>query len=403
MLQLNKQTIFVPNQITMEILSFATSADTSNVDLERGIIFNVKEANLGLNKNGYYFTEELLNGLAVQGNSGDGIKARFGHPSNGIESLGTFIGRKKNFRFEESGLYADLHLDPLTKNTMVNGVSTFDFITQMAERNSDLIGMSVVFTASVTETEIDGVNHLVPILDTFTASDLVDEPAATASLFNSNNKSNNKTMSEKFNTVLENIKLSFSNALESLKPTEAVAEEIVSEIVAEVVDTLDTGIQITIDTDESDVPKVSDRVVLTEDGQDLPNGEHVTESGSVVTVEEGLIVELEEVEEEEVSLEAKFSALENDSLKFQESVTEFMTFSTEAFQTTISTLKETLDSQELAFSEMKIEAEESKAAYVKLASSVTSVTPPNVVAEELPTVKSEGIVADYLANRGKRN
>ena len=114
-------------------------------------------------------------------------------------------------------------------------------------------------------------------------------------------------------------------------------------------------------------------------------------------------VELEEVEEEEVSLEAKFSALENDSLKFQESVTEFMTFSTEAFQTTISTLKETLDSQELAFSEMKIEAEESKAAYVKLASSVTSVTPPNVVAEELPTVKSEGIVADYLANRGKRN
>lgn len=398
------------------ILSFAHSTDTSNVDLERGAIFNVKEANYGLNKNGYFFTEELLNGLAEQGNAGQGIKCSLGHSIQGVESLGSYIGRKMNFRVENNALYSDLYLDHITKETLINGTTVFSFVTQMAERNPDMLGMSVVFTASVTETEIDGVNHLVPILDTFTASDLVDEPAATNHLFNSNNKSNHKTMSEKFNEVLENIKLSFSNALESLKPTEAVAEEVViEEVVAEVVDTLDTGLQITIDTDESDVPKVGDKVTLTEDGQDAPNGVHLTESGSEVTVEEGLIVELKEVEEEEpiaeeeepiaeeVPMEARFSALENDSLKFQESVTEFMTFSTEAFQATIATLKETLDSQELAFSEMKIEAEESKAAYVKLASSVTSVTPPNVVSEELPAVKSEGVVADYLANRGKRN
>jgi hypothetical protein len=167
------------------ILSNAHQAEVSNIDIEAGVINGVKEADYGLNKNGYFFTEELLNGLMTQGNAGDGVKARFGHPTQGLESLGTYIGRKKNFRIENSALYSDLHLDPLTKDTMVNGTSTFNFIIKMAQSNPDMLGCSVVFSASVEEVEIEGATQLVPQLIKFTASDLVDEPAATNHLFNS--------------------------------------------------------------------------------------------------------------------------------------------------------------------------------------------------------------------------
>ena len=73
------------------ILTNSTHEAVSNIDLENGIIYSVKEADYGLNKNGYFFTEELLNGLLTQGNAGDGIKSRFGHPMAGVESLGKFI------------------------------------------------------------------------------------------------------------------------------------------------------------------------------------------------------------------------------------------------------------------------------------------------------------------------
>jgi len=383
-----EQLIFSDNNLT---------TDVSNIDLEAGIIFAVKEADYGLNKNGYFFTEELLNGLMEQGNAGEGVKARFGHPMAGVEALGTFIGRKKNFRIENGNLHADLHLDPITKSTIVNGISTFDFIMQMAQNNADMLGCSVVFSASVEEVEIEGATQLVPQLIKFTASDLVDEPAATNHLFNS--KTNKITMSKKITEIIENVKLTFNTALEGLKTT---TEEVV---VAEVVETLDTGLQVTIETDETDVPKEGDAVTLTEDGTPAPDGEHLTASGLTINVLEGLIVSIVEAEELEVvedeSVETQLNSLQKDFLQFQESTTEFMTFSAESYKSALATMKEASDVQALAFSEMKLQAEESEAKYNVLASSIESPSAGVVIKEELPTVKSEGVVADYLANRAK--
>tara|TARA_R100000541_G_scaffold38661_2_gene46438 strand:- start:624 stop:1814 length:1191 start_codon:yes stop_codon:yes gene_type:complete len=381
--------------------------DVSNIDAEAGIIYGVKEAEGGLNKNGYYFTEELLNGLMSQGNAGEGIKARFGHPTQGLESLGTYIGRKRNFRIENGSLYADLHLDSLTKDTMVNGTSTFNFIIQMAKNNPDMMGCSVVFSASTDTKEINGETFNVPSLVKFTASDLVDEPAATNHLFNS--KTNTKTMSEKIQNILEGVKLTFNTALEGLKTT---TEEVV---VSDVVDTLDTGLQVTIATDETDVPKIGDAVTLTEGGEVALDGVHVTASGLEITVVDGLISEIVEVEAEEEeeeteeelevveeeSLETQFNSLQKDFIQFQESTKEFMSFSAESYKTALSAVKESSDVQALAFASMKLQAEESEAKYQVLASSIESPAADSVNKEVLPTVKSEGVVADYLAKRVK--
>ena len=78
-----------------------------------------------------------------------------------------------------------------------------------------------------------------------------------------------------------------------------------------------------------------------------------------------------------------------------------MTFSAESYKSALATMKEASDVQALAFSEMKLQAEESEAKYKVLASSIESPSAGVVIKEELPTVKSEGVVADYLANRAK--
>merc|ERR1711935_1311900 len=104
---------------------------------------------------------------------------------------------------------------------------------------------------------------------------------------------NTKTMSEKIQNILEGVKLTFNTALEGLKTT---TEEVV---VSDVVDTLDTGLQVTIDTDETDIPKVGDAVTLTEGGEVAPDGVHVTASGLEIETEEGLIVSIKEEEAEE--------------------------------------------------------------------------------------------------------
>jgi len=377
------------------------SVEVSNIDLETGIIFGVKEASLGLNKNGYYFNEELLSALAEQGNSGEGIKARFGHPMQGLESLGTYIGRKKNFRIENGSLYADLHLDPLTKDTLVNGTSTFNFIIQMAQNNPDMLGCSVVFQASLSEVEIDGETQLVPSLIKFTASDLVDEPAATDHLFNS--KSINNSDMNKLQKAIEVLKLSFNTAIETLNNE----EEPQNEVVAEVVETLDTGLQVTIDTDETDIPKVGDAVTLTEGGEPAPDGEHVTASGLTITTVDGLITEIAEEEAEEPAAEepmeepAAEEVLENsvtlESLSatvsaIESKTAEFMNETTDQLAKALEVITAAGEARDLAFSEMKKKQ-------TILASSIESKGLESASTESLPNSKALNEVDAYLASR----
>tara|TARA_R100000541_G_scaffold26959_1_gene36295 strand:+ start:435 stop:1619 length:1185 start_codon:yes stop_codon:yes gene_type:complete len=383
--------------------SSENTAEVSNIDSEAGIIYGVKEASLGLNKNGYYFTEDLLSSLAEQGNAGEGIKARFGHPTQGLESLGTYIGRKKNFRIENGSLYADLFLDPLTKDTLVNGTSTFNFIIQMAKNNPDMLGCSVVFQASLSETEIEGETQLVPSLVKFTASDLVDEPAATDHLFNS--KSINNSDMNKLQKAIEVLKLSFNTALETLNNEEAPQNEVVSEVV----ETLDTGLQVTIDTDETDIPKVGDAVTLTEGGEVAPDGVHVTASGLEIETEEGLIVSIKEEEaeepvaEESVEEPAVEEVLENsvtlESLSetvsaIESKTAEFMNETTEQLVKALEVITAAGEARDLAFSEMKERQ-------TVLASSIESKGLEFATKEVLPKSEKLNEVDAYLASRKK--
>lgn len=156
-----------------------------NVDRENGILKNTCIAQYGENKNDSFFDEPFLADLVKIGNEADGIKSRFGHPNMCSTSFGSFIGRYKNFNIQNKNVYADLYLDPVTKKTQVDGkgIMMFEYITDMAESNPDMFGNSIHIYSELYENEVDGKNRVLHKLDKFKACDLVDEPAATDTLF----------------------------------------------------------------------------------------------------------------------------------------------------------------------------------------------------------------------------
>lgn len=152
----------------------------------------------GIDKDSGYFGTDFLNALVEHGNAqSKGVKSRFGHPNMCKTTLGTFIGRYKNFKTvtenDRLKAIADLHLDPITKKTQVEGqgISYFDYITDMAENNPDMFGNSIHFTGGSewTGIELEGETKEVEkySFGSLVASDLVDSPAATHELFKSSN------------------------------------------------------------------------------------------------------------------------------------------------------------------------------------------------------------------------
>lgn len=165
-----------------------------NVDADNGILKNVEIAKFGKNKNDSYFSEEFLNDLVANGNAQkNGVKSRFGHPNMCATSLGTFIGRFKEFELRDQKVYANLYLDPITKDVQVEGkgISMFDYIVKMAASNPDMFGNSIVVMCDFEMIQLEneeGKKEMVEslILKEFVSSDLVDDPAATDALFSSN-------------------------------------------------------------------------------------------------------------------------------------------------------------------------------------------------------------------------
>jgi hypothetical protein len=165
------------------------NSSTINVDRENDILKNVSIANFGKNKNESYFDEKFISDLVEKGNAQtQGVKSRFGHPSMCATSLGTYIGRYKNFNIQDGNCFADLYLDPITKKTQVEGkgIMMYDYIMDMAESNPDMFGNSIHITHVRNEnpTLVEGFEVLE--LNDITSSDLVDDPAATNALFSSN-------------------------------------------------------------------------------------------------------------------------------------------------------------------------------------------------------------------------
>lgn len=303
-------------------------AKAQRIDTEKGVIYGVVLAQEGLNKNGTYFSERFLNELKAKGDERGYIKARFGHPTMCNNSLGSYIGRYKNFRVEDGKIFGDLFLDDITKDTNVEGrgITMFDYIMRMAQGNSEMFGNSIVILANyVTEEyeengekkEADG-HELVEWI----SSDLVDDPAATDSLFHSSNDlgvrfaeflDENPEVFEILDKKPEVLEDFFSryeaymnrknnkNNMEKKKGVFARAlMALFGKSLFDIDLTLANGDIITVET-EAEEPTVGDKVKQKTDGGEevekpLADGEYLLKDGRTLIVAGGVIKEIKEKE-----------------------------------------------------------------------------------------------------------
>lgn len=163
------------------------SLDT--IDEHTGVIKGVTIAREGIAKgHGVYLDSKFISRVAELGNEAEqGIKVRFGHPNMCSDALGTYLGRFKNFRVVEDKVYADLHMDEIAKKSPKGDL--YSYVFGMARSNPDMFGNSIVFRAGESRFEEEMGENEEVITKEYTsivalhASDLVDTPAATESLF----------------------------------------------------------------------------------------------------------------------------------------------------------------------------------------------------------------------------
>lgn len=281
------------------------------VDRELGVIHDVVIVQEGVDKDSGYFDTDFINALVNGGNAqSKGVKSRFGHPNMCKTTLGTFIGRYKNFRVitedDKQKAIADLHLDEITKKTQVEGqgISYFDYICDMAEKNSDMFGNSIHFKADVEyiDYEMNGEAQTVEryIYESLVASDLVDSPAATDELFKSSDDfgvlgtqfldenpaifkalEDNPTLIEDFFKRYKSY-LKHMNILKKVKQAVGKTKDVDL--------TLADGSIATVQTD-NEKPQVGDSVVDSE-GTPLADGEHLLPDGGKMVTEGGKITEM---------------------------------------------------------------------------------------------------------------
>ena len=183
-------------------------AKPESVNSEKGFISRVKVCTAGeALGHSVSLDNEFIDKVIDFGNEKkQGLKARFGHPSMCSTSLGTFLGRFKNFRAETTSrvsgeqaytAVADLFLSNEAKNTP-NG-DLFSYVSGMAENESDMFGTSIVFAPGkeyrknesgekvFAVDDYDGEDELseelfVECSELF-ACDCVDDPAANDGMF----------------------------------------------------------------------------------------------------------------------------------------------------------------------------------------------------------------------------
>lgn len=175
-------------------------AGTPNVDFANDIISNVVLVQEGEAKgHGVWLDAKFINDIAKQGAAVDGgVKSRFGHPMMCGNSLGDFIGVYKNFssrrHYGRMQALADLHLDrSVADKSPKYDKSLVDYVMHFAASKPDMFGNSIVFSGAEDDREVkEGgkkIKKTFMILNDagFTASDVVDDPAATDGMFSEYN------------------------------------------------------------------------------------------------------------------------------------------------------------------------------------------------------------------------
>ena len=118
---------------------------TGNVDRGREVIEDVAIVQEGEAKgHGFQLDADFVRDVVRQGNEAGskGIKARFGHPTMSATSLGTFLGRFKNFREDtidgKALARADLFLSRAAKDTPSG--NRYDYVLTLAEDDAKAFG-----------------------------------------------------------------------------------------------------------------------------------------------------------------------------------------------------------------------------------------------------------------------
>lgn len=297
--------------------SFSSTGNV-NVDRENGVIKNTKIAMYGRNLNDSFFDNDFLNGLVKQGNANEsGIKCRFGHPNMCATSFGTYVGRYRNHRLDNGIVFADLFLDPVTKKTQVEGkgITMYEYIMDMAESNPDMFGNSICVFADEERVKIDGNIENVLILDKYRACDLVDDPAATDTLFSQNPDdlglkitkffdenpqvmhmiANSPEIVESFfQRYLAYFERNFNkiDTMKFKKRDAGLFSKLFGGKKFDIDITLADGSIVTVKTD-ADTPAVGDEVVDA-DGKSVEDDTHVTADGTEITTVGGKITEIKD-------------------------------------------------------------------------------------------------------------
>lgn len=179
-----------------------------NIDSEEGIIKGIHITSEGeARTHGIRLDKTFIEDLIKLGNEQSaGVKSRFGHPNMSNTTLGTYIGRFKNFRskniIRKNGdkaltAIADLYLDEVAKKSPKGNL--YEYVLELADSSPDMFGNSINFREGVPETkrektgakDEDGKDVYKEVIyariQSLIASDLVDSPAATDKLFSDDN------------------------------------------------------------------------------------------------------------------------------------------------------------------------------------------------------------------------
>jgi hypothetical protein len=195
-----------------------------NVNAEKGILTGVVLCQEGESKgHGTHLEKSFIQDI-VKLSVGRKIKSRFGHPSMSNEALGTYLGNFENVRYRETNegigqAIGDLHLAQSSKESP-NG-NLWNYVTKAATEHPDMFGSSIVFrpgenyyynskgkkvladyyTAKEAKDNEDG--KVYETITELLATDLVDEGAATDSLFSAASFFNSEAFAVKATQFLD--------------------------------------------------------------------------------------------------------------------------------------------------------------------------------------------------------
>ncbi len=171
---------------------FRAVAETeSRVDRENEVIRGASIVTKGMAKgHGVELDDEFLGQVLKSAQAKKpGVKVRFDHPMASSTSMGTLLGRAKNFSLDGGQVFADIHLSETAHDAPQGDIA--DYVMSLAENEPDMFGVSIVFDQAPSKVRLneDGTRkngtdgkplpRLARLKDLL-AADVVDDPAANS-------------------------------------------------------------------------------------------------------------------------------------------------------------------------------------------------------------------------------